>query len=159
MLYSAIILLIPVQTKAIYSQPCFQIRAVAKGFTCGSTKCSYIICFGVAPYMKAIPDHIISSLYTYVALFDESFNKSAKEEQMDLHVRFWNKEKGCVVTCYCNSEFLGKASALDLHENFISSLPEIEPNKLLQVSSDGPNVNLAFLDILIDLEKIMNSHI
>ena len=25
---------------------------------------------------------------------------------------------------------------------------EIEPNKLLQVLSDGPNVNLAFLDIL-----------
>ena len=60
-----------------------------------------------------------------------------------------------MVTRYYNSAFLGKASeflgitsAQDLYEKFISCLLEIEPNKLLQVSSDGPNVNLAFLDIL-----------
>ena len=60
-----------------------------------------------------------------------------------------------MVTRYYNSAFLGKASeflgitsAQDLYEKFISCLLEIEPNKLLQVSSDGPNVNLTFLDIL-----------
>ena len=67
---------------------------------------------------------------------------------MDLHVCFWDKEKCCVVTCYYNSEFLGKASAQHLYEKFIFCLLKIEPNKLLQVSWDGPNVNLVFLDIL-----------
>ena len=110
----------------------FPDRAIAKGVTCGATKCGYILCFDVAPYMKAILDDI-SSLDTYVVLFDESFNKSAKKGQMNLHVRF---------------ELLGKASAHDLYEKFISCLSEIEPNKLLHVSSDGTNVNLAFLDIL-----------
>ena len=38
----------------------FPDSAIAKGFTCGLTKCSDIICFGVVPYMKAILDHIIS---------------------------------------------------------------------------------------------------
>ena len=98
--------------------------------------------------MKAILDDIISSLDTYVALFDELFNKSVKKGQMDLHVHFWDKEKCCVITHYYNSEFLGKASAQDLYEKFISCLLEIESDKLLQVSSDGLNINLAFLDIL-----------
>ena len=126
----------------------FSDNAVAEGFICGTTKYSYIICFGVSPYMKAILDDSISSLDTYVALFDELFNKSAKEGQMDLHVCFWDKKKCCVMTCYYNSEFPVKASAQDLYEKFISCLLEIEPNKLLQMSSDGPNVNLACLDIL-----------
>ena len=53
-----------------------------------------------------------------------------------------------VIIHYYNSEFLGKASAQDLYQKFISCLAEIEPNKLLQVLSDRANVNLAFLDIL-----------
>ena len=91
--------------------------AITKGFTCGATKCSCIICFGVAPYMKAILDDIISSLDPYLALFNESSDKCVRKGQMDLHVCFWDKEKCCVRTCYYNSEFLGKASAEDLSEN------------------------------------------
>ena len=53
-----------------------------------------------------------------------------------------------VVTCCYNAEFLGIAFAQDLYEKFISYQLEIEPNKLLQVSSNRPNVNLVFLDIL-----------
>ena len=78
----------------------FPDRAITKGFTCGTTKCGYIICFDVALYMEAVLDDIISSLDTYVALFDESFNKSAKKGQMDLHVRFWDTKKCFVVIYY-----------------------------------------------------------
>ena len=67
---------------------------------------------------------------------------------MDLQVHFYHKEKCCVVTRNYNSEFLGKTSVRDLYERFLQCLSEIEPNKLLQVSSDGPNANLAFLNIL-----------
>ena len=58
----------------------FSDNAVAEGFICGTTKYSYIICFGVSPYMKAILDDSISSLDTYVALFDESFSKGAEKK-------------------------------------------------------------------------------
>ena len=74
--------------------------------------------------MKAILDDI-SSLDTYGALFGELFNESAKTGQVDLHVCFWDKEKCCIITCYYNSEFLGKASAQDLYEKLISCLSEI----------------------------------
>ena len=71
-----------------------------------------------------------------------------KKRQMNLQVHFYHKEKCCVVTRNYNSEFLGKTSVRDLYERFLLCLSEIEPNKLLQVSSDGPNANLAFLNIL-----------
>ena len=103
----------------------FPDSTIATGFTYGTAKRSFVICFVVAPCMKAILDDIISSLDTYGALFGESFNKSAKTGQVDLHVCFWDKEKCCIITCYYNSEFLGKASAQDLYEKFISCKSEI----------------------------------
>ena len=66
----------------------FPDSAIAKGFTCGATKCSYIICFGFAPYMKAFLDDIISSLDTYVALLINRLTKVQRKGQMDLHVGF-----------------------------------------------------------------------
>ena len=103
----------------------FPDSTISTGFTYGTVKHSFIICFVVAPCMKAILDDIISSLDTYGVLFSESFNKSAKTGQVDLHVCFWGKEKCCIITCYYNSEFLGKASAQDLYEKFISCKSEI----------------------------------
>ena len=59
----------------------FPDRAVAKGFTCGSTKCSYIICFGVAPYMKVILDDIISSLGNVLLCFMNHLTKVQKKDK------------------------------------------------------------------------------
>ena len=67
---------------------------------------------------------------------------------MDLHVRFWDIENNCVATWYLNSKFLGKVAGQDVYEKFNECISEVDENKLLQVSSDGPNVNLAFLDLL-----------
>ena len=81
-----------------------------KAFICGETIYSYIICFGVAPYMKNILDDMI----------DESFNKSYKNAQMDLYICLWDKKKCFDVTRYCNSEFIRIACFHDLCEKFIS---------------------------------------
>ena len=67
---------------------------------------------------------------------------------MDLHVHFWGIENNCIVTWYFNSKFLGKAASQDIYEKFNECMSELNENKLLQVSSDRPNVNLAFLDLL-----------
>ena len=85
--------------------------SIAKNFACRKTKCSYLVSFSVAPYFKLVLDDTLSSIDTFVAWFDESFNLSSKTGQMDLHVRYWDTTGNYVTTCYYNSEFMGKASA------------------------------------------------
>ena len=122
--------------------------SIAKNFACGKTKCSYLISFIVAPYFKLILDYTLSSIDKFVASFDESFNPSSKTDQMDLHITYWDTTNNCVTTHYYNSEFMGKASAQDIYEKFEQCLEKLENNKLIPVSCDGPDLNLAFLDIL-----------
>ena len=54
--------------------------------------------------------------------------------------------------CY-SSEFLGKSPANNLYSRFEQHLGLLEKEKLLQVSSDGPNVNLLFLRVLTAKRK------
>ena len=49
-----------------------------------------------------------------------------------------------VKTCYWTSEFLGKASGQDVLLNHSQAISSLDKNKILQRSTDGPNVNLAF---------------
>ena len=74
-------------------------------------------------------------------------NLSAKH-QMDMCVHYWDNNHNYIATRYYHSEFMGKASAKDVFESFSACLSGISENKLLQVSSDGPKVNLSFLDLL-----------
>ena len=74
-------------------------------------------------------------------------NLSAKH-QMDMCVRYWDNNHNYIATRYYHSEFMGKASAKDVFESFSACLSGISESKLLQVSSDCPNVNLSFLDLL-----------
>ena len=43
---------------------------------------------------------------------------------------------------------IGKASTKDVFNSFSACVSGVSESKLLQVSSDGPNVNLSFLDFL-----------
>lgn len=49
-------------------------------------------------------------------MFDESFNQSTKNEQLDVHVRFW--EAGCVQSRYLESHFMGHSRTEDLPHHF-----------------------------------------
>ena len=88
----------------------------------------------------------------YATLFDESYNKISKKGQMDLHAHFWDDTDNKVKTSYWNSEFLGKASA-DVFSKFNDCLSSLDRSKILEVSSDGPNVNLAFLNLVHENRK------
>ena len=72
------------------------------------------------------------------------------KKQMDLYSRFWDSSKDVVATRYYRSEFLGKSSANDLCSHFEQCLGPLGKEKLLQVSSDGPTVNLLFLKALTE---------
>ena len=78
-----------------------------------------------------------------------------KKGQMDLLIRFWDSATDRVQTRYPDSSFLGKGSANDIYEQFTSAAKVLNPTRFLQVSSDGPNVNLAFLDTINGKRKEM----
>ena len=119
-----------------------------KTFSCGQTKCGYLICFGIAPSFKEQFEKILHETPYFVALFDETYNAVSKNGHMDLHVKFWGSSENLVKTRYWNSEFLGKAAAKDLYEKFNQGLFVLKKQKKIQISSDGQDVNYAFLDIV-----------
>ena len=83
-----------------------------------------------------------------VISFDESYNNVIKRGQMDVLVRFWDSIVNKVSTQYVNIEFLGKYSASDVLQKFKDAYFELPKQKCIQISSDGPNVNLKFLNLL-----------
>ena len=50
-----------------------------------------------------------------------------------------------VCTCYVESEFMARSTAVDVLEIFQDRIFEIDESKVMQVSFDGPNVNLTIL--------------
>ena len=123
---------------------------IAKDFSLGKTKLSYNICYGIAPHFRGMLIDCLKEVPFYSLSFDESYNNALKKGQMDLHVRYWEDAKNIVVTRYLDSSFMGKSSAQDVYTHFKSCAKSLEDAKYLQISSDGPNVNLAFLEILKD---------
>ena len=62
---------------------------IVDNFTCGKTQCSYVVCFGLAPYFKGFLTRSLSNVEHIVALFNESFKKKKKRHgQMDEHVHY-----------------------------------------------------------------------
>ena len=86
-------------------------------------------------------------------MFNESYNKICKKSQIDLHVRYWDDTACEVRTSYWNSEFLEKASAVDVPSKYDACVSQLDKSKILQIFSDGPNVNLAFLDLVHESRK------
>ena len=121
---------------------------IAEQFSMGKTKCAYYITHGIAPYFKRNFMDSLKQVPFYAVSFDESYNKAIKQGQMDLHIRYWDIETDRVKVQYLDSSFMGKSSAKDVFEHFKSCTETIDDLKLLQVYSDGPNVNLAFLNLL-----------
>ena len=126
---------------------------IAKSFQCGRTKASYVAHFGLAPYFYEQLLAIITNGPYYTILFDESLNESVQQGQMNILVRFWSDEESKVVVRYLGSEFMGRSTANDVLITFLNGTKDVEKSKMLQVSSDGPNVNLLFLKHLIKLRE------
>ena len=55
-------------------------------------------------------------------MFDESCNNAAKEDQMDLEIRYWVFQKNVFLTQFYGSDFLGKSSAKDILHGFETCL-------------------------------------
>ena len=128
----------------------FPDSCIAKSMSCARTKIRYMVTFGLAPYfheclrneLKVSPYHVIS--------YDESFNRVLHFGQMDFLIRYWNVSKKLVETSYLISEFLQGANAEQLVGKFDDAVASLDQSNLIQISSDGPNVNLKVLKIITD---------
>ena len=69
---------------------------------------------------------------------------------MDIFIRFWDEDNKKVDTRYFDSSFHNEATATDIQEAFMSGIKELDKNNFLQISSDGPNVNLKFLELMAE---------
>ena len=126
----------------------FPDSSVAQKFQLGKTKASYVICYWLAPFFKLNLLDVVQQTPYMVISFDESYNNVIKRSQMDVLVRFWDSNMNKVSTRYVNSEFLGKSSAVDVLQEFEDASFKLPKQKCIQTFSDGPNVNLKFLDLL-----------
>ena len=76
---------------------------IAQGMSCGPTKLSYLITFGIAPYFKQFED--LKKVPCFVVLFDESLSTELHQEQMNFTVRYFKNDQ--VMIRYLSSAFLG----------------------------------------------------
>lgn len=133
---------------------------VAEKLQLGKDKVGYTICHGIAPYFRKKLLSSLASVPFLVVSFDESLNKVTQKQQMDVLVRYWDDTTdGTVKTQYLTSCFLGHTCAEDLASAFRQATEEIKQAKILQVSMDGPNVNIKFLRSLKEeLKELDDSH-
>jgi hypothetical protein len=127
---------------------------IAQKMSLGRDKMGYSIRFGLATYFNDQLMDLALKSPAYVICFDESLNKVTQEEQMDCYVRLYNVNKNRVETRYITSTFLGHATAVHLKDAFKENCKRLDPQKMLQISMDGPNVNLKFYsDLCAELEE------
>ena len=85
----------------------YPVSQIGQKFSCGKTKCSYLITHGLASYFH---DRMLASLkdgdVKYVISFDESLNRKQLQEQMDMIICLWDNEKNKVCSRYFDSNFL-----------------------------------------------------
>uniref|UniRef100_A0A1I8H1V1 Dimer_Tnp_hAT domain-containing protein n=1 Tax=Macrostomum lignano TaxID=282301 RepID=A0A1I8H1V1_9PLAT len=129
-------------------QDMFPDSEIAKHFSLGRDKIGYMLKFGLAPFFEQELRQNLAACTDIVVCYDEALNKITQKSQMDVHVRFWDNKRHQVQSQYLGSAFLGSTKAENLLEALESVLKNLPLSSVLQVSMDGPNVNLKTLRLL-----------
>lgn len=114
---------------------------IAKAFSCGEKKSAYVVCRGLRPFFLSCLRLEAGQSDGYTILFDESLNDCLQKKQMYIHLRFWSTKPEHVTTRY-KSVFMGHSTAEELQEKLLGALTDLPLEKTVQLSMDGPNVNL-----------------
>ena len=122
----------------------FPDSAIASKFACKDRKCAYLSVFGVADHFQKILKASVQG--PFVLLFDESLNCKLQEKQLDIHVRYFDKDIKQVNTRYFTSKYLGHATADVLLEKILEC--GLLLKDVMQLGMDGPNVNWKLHDNL-----------
>ena len=67
-------------------------------------------------------------------LFDENMNHILQNEQLDIHIRFWDDSKCMAVTRYFESHFLRRHNADNIVTKLQQSLQKLVAEKIIQLS-------------------------
>lgn len=123
----------------------------------GRTKLHYSIQFGLVRYYI---EKIFSSLVSKTVLplkfisSNERFNTVSKQKQMDVQVIYFYSLRTQVVCCYIGSDFVGCGSTDQLVKSWESFHERLVlTHHFVQLSVDGPNVNLKTINIINEMEK------
>ena len=100
-----------------------------------SLSCSYLINFGLAPYFKDKLLLATKASSFYSVLFDESMNSVLQEEQMDIHIRFWDSENSLVETRYFYSQFMYCANQDNSYQSITKSIEGLPKTNMNQLST------------------------
>ena len=90
--------------------------------------------------------------------FDESLNDVLQSCETDLLLRYFNSVDFTVKIRYYDSQFFGHATQQDLTKHFNDKMKQLDMNKLLQISMDGPSVNNKFLEKVSKVRKGADQH-
>ncbi|KAH7978440.1 hypothetical protein HPB49_005517 [Dermacentor silvarum] len=97
----------------------------------GKDKVGYTIVHGLAPFFRESLVSEVSQASHLIVAFDESLNKVAQKEQMDMLVRFWSDAEESVKARYLTSCFLGRTRAEELVSAFKSATDGLSRSKIL----------------------------
>src|SRR6266516_1623330 len=145
-------------------QVAFADSEIAQHMKLGSTKVSYVIVHGLAPYFRSMFINDCIEGESFLAIhFDETTTRQVKK-QLVLHIAYRSQKWNKVTTVYVNSVFLGHADADKLHQVMTKFIDEynLDISKLMQFSMDVPNVNLTFqrkfnaLLVSKDIDKLVD---
>ena len=93
-----------------------------------------------------------------IYLFDESLNDVLQSCETDLLLRYFNSDDFTVKIRYYDSQFFGHATHQNLVKQFNDRMKQLDMNKLLQISTDGPSVNNKFLEKVSKERKGADQH-
>lgn len=127
---------------------------IASNIKLQRTKLTYTIVHGLAKHFLYELQDILKKVDCFTIAFDESLNKISEKEQIDIYIRYWDDETNKVLCQYYNSTFLGHTTAEDMLDALVLGLQPLDLKHIMQVSMDGPNVNIKLLRLLKEKLKI-----
>jgi hypothetical protein len=134
--------------QAAIFQAMFPSCPIAWQFQMAKDKLSYAITFGLAPHFQKETSQRVNNAPQFSISFDEAMNRVIQKGQLDVCIRYFSTTTNLTCTEYLTSVFLGHAKSDDLMSAVSEALGDItrdfDLSKLLQISMDGPNVNLRF---------------
>ena len=123
---------------------------IAHIFSLLKTNCNCILNLGLAPFFKTFFFIEIKKSPYFTIIFDENSSKKLQTGQMDILITFWDDDNKKVNTRFFDSSLLDEATATNIQEAFMSKIKELDKNNFLQISPDGPNVNMIFLELIAE---------
>ena len=105
-----------------------------------------MINFGLEPYFRESLTRDINQSPFYSYSFEESMNSVLQNCQMDVVIRYWDESNNVTQTRCLDSKFSNRPNAEELLSSICESLTNLREEKLLQLSVDGPAVNLELFD-------------